>query len=66
LVEQSWPREFLDWQRINIGLILGCGYINKREHNGQENPNESRQKQGEQKGAYRLATILISKAAYLI
>ena len=66
LVEQAWPNEHLDWPRISIGLILGCGCIKKREENGQENQNENIPRQRKSQGAARLATILISEAAHLI
>ena len=66
LVEESWPNELLEWPRITIGLILGCRCISKRIENRPRNTHKSRQRQWEKKGAARLATILISKAAYLI
>jgi hypothetical protein len=64
LTEQSWPREHLEWPTITLGLILGCGWINKNDNERQE--GENRRWQWEQKGASRLATILISEAAHLI
>jgi hypothetical protein len=64
LTEQSWPREYLEWPRITLGLILGCGCINKSNNERREAGN--RQKHWKQKGASRLATILISEAAHLI
>jgi len=66
LVEQAWPNKHLDWPRISIGLILGCGCIKKHEENGQENQNENIPRQRKSQGAARLATILISEAAHLI
>jgi len=64
LVEQSWPREFLKWPRITIGIILGCGCISKHDNDRQRNENQ--RKNLEKKGASRLAIILMSEAAHLI
>ena len=63
-MEQSWLREHLEWPRITLGLILGCGCINKSDNDRQE--MENRRRQWERKGASRLAMILISEAAHLI
>jgi hypothetical protein len=66
LVERAWPNNQLDWPRISIGIILGCGRIKKHENHDQDNQNENALSQQKHQGAARLATILISEAAHLI
>jgi len=66
LVKQAWPREHLEWPRISLGLILGCGCIKSDDNERREHPNENGPRQHGKKGAARLAMILISEAAHLI
>src|SRR5712671_486636 len=66
LVKRAWPRDQLEWPRITIGLILGYGLIASKNQDEQNNPNEPTHERRGKRGASRLATILISKAAHLI
>ncbi|KAG1753087.1 RnaseH-domain-containing protein [Suillus occidentalis] len=65
LAKHLWPAKHGEWPQITLGIIMGCGNINKIPQDQQNEENQTEQRRENKKGAMRLLRILISESAHL-
>ena len=70
LAKDHWPQSNPQWPEISLGIILGCGSIERNDLPNGQNPNDENDQDNQRThtnaGAARLLQILLTESAHLI